>query len=291
MHTEIPPSNPVGHYENFPVASWLCPAQLRAPITAIYHFARTADDLADEGNASTETRLEQLHEYRDCLYQASRGSDMSKLPWAKIFVPLQFHLQQSKLPVEHLNDLLSAFVQDVHKTALSEGYANRRELLAYCRQSANPVGRLLLHLYQIYDENSLKQSDAICTSLQLINFWQDLSIDIPRKRWYLTEEDCSRHHVSPKMQQDAITSGQSNSQLTALLQDNIHWARNLMHEGLPLALRMPGRAGWELRLVVQGGLHILRKIENMQYQSFHKRPYIQKLDYLTLFMRALSMKK
>ncbi|MGE5330956.1 MAG: squalene/phytoene synthase family protein, partial [Nitrospirota bacterium] len=172
----LPPAQPqaITHYENFPVASWLCPPHLRAPIAAIYAFARTADDLADEGNASPAERLSDLAAYRLDLQAIATGGVPSDR-WTHVFAPLAAMLRQHALPVPLLADLLSAFVQDVEKTRNSAGYATRAELLDYCRRSANPVGRLLLHLYGVHSAQALRESDAICTALQLINFWQDLS--------------------------------------------------------------------------------------------------------------------
>ena len=167
--TDIAPTQ--RHYENFPVASWLCPAHLRAPIAAIYWFARTADDLADEGNADAATRLAQLAAYRAALDQAAGpGAAVAAQAWPQVFGPLAQAVAQHALPLAPLHDLLSAFEQDVQRTASGALYADRAELLDYCRRSANPVGRLLLHLYGVHDATALAQSDAICTALQLINF-------------------------------------------------------------------------------------------------------------------------
>lgn len=169
---------PVTHYENFPVASVLCPPHLRQPIAAIYGFARTADDIADEGDAPAADRLADLAAFHADLMAIAQGQPPSPR-WASVFLPLQAVLRSHQLPVPLLADLLSAFAQDVEKTRDAEGYADRAELLDYCRRSANPVGRLLLHLYGVHGDEALRESDAICTALQLINFWQDLSVDIP----------------------------------------------------------------------------------------------------------------
>lgn len=176
---------PVTHYENFPVASLLCPPHLRAPIAALYAFARTADDIADEGDATPAQRLHDLVAYRAELAAVAAGAAPG-MRWATVFGPLQGVLRQHGLPAAPLDDLLSAFVQDVEKTRDGATYADRTALLDYCRRSANPVGRLLLHLYGVADAEALAQSDAICSALQLIRFWQDLSVDIPRGRHYLT---------------------------------------------------------------------------------------------------------
>ncbi|WP_347611744.1 squalene synthase HpnC, partial [Comamonas thiooxydans] len=189
----------ITHYENFPVASWLCPPRLRAPIAAIYHFARTADDLADEGQHGTEQRLAQLQQYAADLQQlgsAGEAAMLMRTAWPHIFGPLAVQVQAHGLPKPLLSDLLSAFEQDVRMTAAQDRYSDMAQLLDYCRRSANPVGRLLLHLYGVANAKALIQSDAICTALQLINFWQDLSQDLPRQRHYLPDADLARHGIA-----------------------------------------------------------------------------------------------
>lgn len=275
---------PVTHYENFPVASLLCPPHLRQPIAAIYGFARTADDIADEGDASPTERLAELEAYRDELLAVAAGQAPGAR-WATVFGPLQHAIQQHALPVPLLADLLSAFVQDVQKTAAAQSYTDRAELLDYCRRSANPVGRLLLHLYGVHDAQALAQSDQICSALQLINFWQDLSVDIPRGRHYLSDADCARHGVT-RAQLATLRSTPATRQLIA---DNARWARESMLQGLPLVHRLPGRAGWELRLVVQGGLRILDKVDALQGDSLHTRPRLGKADWLLMLGRCLRM--
>lgn len=287
MKASSPPSAQaahITHYENFPVASWLCPAALRPPIAAIYAFARTADDMADEGDASPAQRLEQLQDYRLQLHAIAKGQPPQPR-WATIFTPLQYQLQQWQLPVHLLDDLLSAFVQDVAKTRDQTSYADRAELLDYCRRSANPVGRLLLHLYGVHDDQALAQSDAICTALQLINFWQDLSEDIPRGRHYLTDADCARFNVS-RTQLNAL---QLTPDIQRLIASNTAWARTLMQQGAPLVHRLPGRIGWELRLVVQGGLRILDKVQAQQGHNLHTRLTLHKTDVARMLWRALWM--
>ncbi len=272
------------HYENFPVASWLCPPRLRPPIAAIYAFARTADDLADEGDATPARRLADLAAYRQDLHACAQGLAVGTR-WSSVFLPLQQAIHAHQLPVPLLDDLLSAFVQDVEKTANGAGYADRTELLDYCRRSANPVGRLLLHLYGIADPLALQRSDAICTALQLINFWQDLSQDLPRGRFYLTEADCARFGVT---RQD-LRAGQVTPSIQHLIADSTDWANATMQQGLPLVHQLPGRIGWELRLVVQGGLRILRKVQAQQGGNLHTRLKLTKRDLPTLLWQAIRM--
>ena len=287
MKASSPPpvqAAPVTHYENFPVASWLCPAALRPPIAAIYAFARTADDMADEGDASPAQRLSELHAYRQELHAIAQGH-APQPRWAAIFTPLQYQLQHWQLPVHLLDDLLSAFMQDVAKTRDQATYADRAELLDYCRRSANPVGRLLLHLYGVHDNEALAQSDAICSALQLINFWQDLSEDIPRGRHYITDADCTQFHVS----RSQLNAQRLTPDIQNLIASNTAWARAMMEQGTPLVHRLPGRIGWELRLVVQGGLRILDKVQAQQGHNLHTRLTLHKADVARMLWRALWM--
>jgi squalene synthase HpnC len=267
----------VDHYENFPVASLLCPPALREPVRAIYAFARTADDLADEGDAAPAARLRELASFRRAL-AATIGGAPPPGPWTGVFEALDKALREHTLPPELLHDLLDAFEQDVHNPA----YADRDALLDYCRRSANPIGRMLLHLHGIDDATSLRQADAVCTSLQLINFWQDLSIDLPRGRNYLPHADAARHGVDvsePRALRDTPA-------LRALVRDLVRWAAQLMAEGAPLPMRVPGRAGWELRLVVHGGWRILERIARMDCASIRHRPQLRAVDLPLLLWRS-----
>lgn len=280
--TPVPPA----HYENFPVASWLCPPRLRPPIAAIYWFARTADDLADEGDTDAPTRLADLAAYRaDLARAADPAGGPASTRWPHVFGPLQQALRDFKLPVDLLTDLLSAFEQDVHKTRDGAGYTSRAELLDYCRRSANPVGRLLLHLYGVTNTHALAQSDAICTALQLINFWQDPSRDIPRGRYYFPAEDCARLGV----QQADLLALRATPETTKLIAECADWAGATMQKGAQLVHTVPGRAGWELRLVVQGGLRILDKVRALQGASLHTRPTLGRLDVCRMLVRTLWM--
>ncbi len=284
---------PPAHYENFPVASWLCPPRLRPPIAAIYHFARTADDIADEGEASPGERLAELQAYRAELAAAARGAPLAGSRWPQVFGPLACAMAQFALPEALLADLLSAFMQDIVKTRDGEAYADRDELLDYCRRSANPVGRLLLHLYGVTDAQALAHSDAICSALQLINFWQDPSVDLPRGRFYLPLADCAAHGLARDDFKafSPLAATPPPQAATGLMATEAAWARQLMNEGAPLVHRLPGRAGWELRLVVQGGLRILDKIEAQGFDTFSRRPTIGKSDAPLLAWRALRMRR
>jgi squalene synthase HpnC len=272
------------HYENFPVASWLCPPKLRPAISAIYGFARTADDMADEGDASPSDRLIDLVGFRADLHAMTTESQRAGR-WPQVFNPLQRVLQEFQLPTALLEQLLDAFEQDVRFTASKRRYQTDLELQDYCTRSANPVGRLLLHLYGIQDESSLEQSDQICSALQLINFWQDLSVDVARARWYPSVQTMQRHGV-----QDAdLQNDKPSAPATKMVAAYASHARALMQQGSSLACRIPGRAGWELRLVVQGGLRILDKMAAMNHESWRTRPRLRIADLPLLLWRAWRM--
>lgn len=285
--TDTSPAAPlsvgVGHYENFPVASLLCPPSLRPAVMAIYHFARTADDIADEGDASPPERLDELADYRVALDQCLNGQAAPR--WPTVFGPLESAVQRHQLPGDLLHDLLSAFEQDVRHTANGHRYADSAELLAYCRLSANPVGRLLLHLYGIHDQVSLEHSDAVCSALQLINFWQDISVDLSRGRIYLPVDALQRHALT-LADFTGPTDASREASCQALVAELCGQARALMQQGSPLALHIPGRAGWELRLVVQGGLRILDKIGALHHRSWQTRPTLGKADAPLMLWRA-----
>lgn len=271
---------PIDHYENFPVASWLCPPAIRPAVAAIYRFARTADDIADEGNASRSERLDQLAEYAQALRDATVGKIQRR--WQGVFEPLAAAIVDHHLPLDPLTDLLSAFAQDTANPL----YADRAALLDYCNRSANPVGRLLLHLSGVTGRNAMRQSDAICTALQLINFWQDLSIDLPRGRIYVTAADAARFGLDAReLRAEADTESSRG-----LVHELAAWARETMLAGAPLAKHLPGRMGWELRLVVQGGLRVLELIEAHGCNALSYRPVIGKSDWPLLAWRAARMR-
>jgi len=284
MSVAAPYRPPSEHYENFPVASWLCPRHLRTPIAAIYWFARTADDLADEGNATAAQRLNALGQYRQDLMAVASGRPHSR-QWAPVFDALGPVLEHFQLPVPQLAALLDAFEQDVVYTAQGRRYQTDAELLAYCARSANPIGRLLLHLYGVDDPAALVRSDQICTALQLINFWQDVRTDIARARWYPSVEQMAAHGVhDADLQPDADSSA-----ATRMLAAYANAAAGMMHQGAPLALQLTGRAGWELRLVIQGGLRIVEKMRAMNHATWRSRPTLGKADFPVLAWRAWRM--
>jgi squalene synthase HpnC len=275
---------PVDHYENFPVASWLCPPALRPAVAAIYWFARTADDLADEGDAPAGQRLAELAAYRGDLNACFAGRAVSGR-WQHVFGPLARTISTHSLPRQPLADLLSAFEQDVRRTHDGVGYVDRADLLDYCHRSANPVGRLMLHLYGVDDAQALAESDRVCTALQLINLWQDLSVDLPRARYYLPASECRAHGLDPLQPATWPTHPAG----PALVQSLCAWTRELMQSGAAVAHRVPGRGGWELRAVVQGGLRLLDRIEAQGFDTFTRRPRLFAADVPVVLWRALRM--
>ena len=267
------------HQENFPVASWLCPPRLRPPILAIYRFARHADDIADEGDATPAARRAALAAMREQLLALPDRID----PAAAWAAPLAAAMREFALPRPLLLDLLAAFEQDIWKTA----YADRAELLDYCRLSANPVGRLLLHLAGCGEAEALAQSDAICTALQLINHWQDLSVDIRKPRLYLPQADLQRHGLSTA----EVLAGRHSAALAACVSELTDWALALMDQGRPLPRRIQGRLGWELRAVVEGGTQVAERIRAMDHATLLQRPRLRAWDAPLLLARCLFFRE
>lgn len=287
----MPLGGNVGHYENFPVASWLCPAHLRPAVAAIYHFARTADDIADEGTADAPARLADLAALGEHLDRALQGSETPS--WPGLWPPLVAAVQHHRLDPTLLHDLLSAFAQDVRHTAGGHTYADLPELLDYCRRSANPIGRLLLQLYRVSGDQALRQSDAVCSALQLINFWQDISRDLPNGRSYLPQDLLDRHGLSVDdfhhRRDDPTREARLDAPRRAMIQALCAHARELMLQGAPLVHRLPGRGGWELRAMVQGGLRVLDHIAAIDHRSWATRVTVGRRDLPLVAWRCLWM--
>ena len=267
----------VGHYENFPVASVLVPARYRGAVVAIYRFARAADDIADEGDAPPAARHRALAEFARALDAIERG----ETPAAAPFADLAAAVRQHRLPIALLRDLLSAFGQDVDVTR----YPTFPDVLDYCRRSANPVGRLLLAMYRVDDARALAQSDAVCTALQLANFWQDVAIDWRKDtRLYLPLEDLDRFGVSLAQ----IAAGVCDERFARLMGFETARTRALFDEGRPLVRRLPWRLGLELAAVVAGGRRVLERIDAVRGDVFTHRPVLGKRDWLLLALRMLA---
>jgi phytoene synthase len=272
----------VAHYENFPVASPLLPRGLREPIAVIYAFARTADDFADEGDLPAAERLRHLENYRAELRAIAAGRPTTD----PLFRRLREVIVRHSLPLSLFHDLLDAFLQDV----TCNRYASYAELLDYCRRSANPVGRLLLHLFGAATAENLRHSDAICTALQLINHWQDVGIDSqkgPQGRIYLPADEMARFRVSEADVLRRPGSASPSADFRALLRFQVERAGALMRQGAPLGDALPGRVGLEIRAIVAGGLRILEKIAAADYDVFNRRPVLRAHDWLLVGWRAL----
>jgi squalene synthase HpnC len=265
----------VAHYENFPVASLLVPKRLRPAIVAIYRFARAADDFADEGNLPSGDRLAALDRYERALDAIAAGATPGEPP----FPELAAAVAQHRLPLDPFRDLLSAFRQDVSTTR----YATADLLLDYCRRSANPIGRLMLRLYDAETPSNLAASDAICTALQLINFLQDTAADWRRGRLYLPAQDLARFGVT----EAEIAEGRCDADWRALIAFESARARTLLESGRPLTRALPWRLRLELSGVLAGGHRILDGIDATGGDVFRRRPELSRGDWAAVACNAL----
>lgn len=264
----------VDHYENFPVASILLPKRLRRAVEIIYHFARQADDFADEGDIPNAERLAKLDDFHAELKRIAAN----EAPQTPLFHDVAEIVAQHQLPLQLFHDLLDAFSQDVVK----KRYANFDEVLDYCRRSANPVGRLLLHLYEETTPQNLSYSDAICTSLQIINFWQDVRKDYAIGRIYLPQDEMARFGVT----EQHIAEERVDSAWGELMQFQTQRARAMMLQGAPLGSILTGRIGLEMRLIIAGGLRILDKLEGAQFDIYRRRPVLRPLDWVIMLGKS-----
>lgn len=265
------------HYENFPVASILLPKHLQQPISVIYAFARTADDFADEGDVSQATRLSQLNEYSQALFQISKNDYQGNNP---IFIALADVIQKHYLPIALFEKLLSAFKQDVVK----HRYANFDEVLDYCTRSADPVGRLLLHLNDNPTQEQLEQSDAVCTALQLINFYQDIVQDYTEQdRIYIPQDELAQ---SGLIESDLVNP--ATDKIAPLLRSLYKRTQHLMIKGAPLGASLQGRMGWEVRAMTLGGITTLHQLSMQSDQNLLTRPRLKKSTFIHIMFRSIS---
>jgi phytoene synthase len=277
------------HYENFPVASLLLPASMRPHIAAIYAFARAADDFADEDDRTPAERLALLSEWEARLGASvasgsgveARAQRLTPSPHADpVFLALGHTIRAHNLPVGLFEDLISAFRQDVG----TNRYATWAEVLDYCRRSANPVGRLVLRVAGHADDRLDRASDAVCTALQLTNFWQDLERDWQKGRLYVPRDVCDRfgareadldaHAISPSWR--------------AALSEVAGRTRRLYDEGRAVCDGPSGRLRYELRLTWLGGRRILDRLEQNGFDVFSARPTLGKSDVPTLLWNAVA---
>ena len=268
----------VDHYENFPVASILVPARLRHPITLIYRFARAADDFADEGNAPCEERLSALARFAEELRRIERG----ELPAGQLFRDLAPVIREHDLPLPLFHDLLSAFAQDVTQ----KRYADFSAVLDYSRRSANPVGRLLLALYRAATPRHLRWSDAICSSLQIINFLQDIAIDYEIGRIYMPQDELAQFGIAERQ----IAEHEADGAWQSFMRFQVARARDMLWSGAPLARSLAGRIGMEMRMIIAGGDRILTKILKVDGDVFRHRPVLRSHDWILMLARSLAMR-
>jgi len=266
---------PVNHYENFPVASLLLPSHWRRPVELIYRFARSADDFADEGDLPATQRLALLAAYHEELRRIER----KELPQQPLFSELAPQVRAHRLPLPLFHDLLSAFEQDVTK----KRYADFTEVMDYCRRSANPVGRLLLHLFGRSDAPSCAQSDCICSALQLINFLQDAASDYKRGRIYLPQDEMRRFGITEAQ----IANHDTGGRWQPFMQFQIERCRDMLRHGAPLGRALRGRVGFEIRMTIAGGARILDKLAAVNGDMFNHRPVLRPFDWLRMLGHAI----
>jgi len=261
------------HYENFPVGSVLIPKHLRPHVHAIYAFARTADDFADEPGLTTQERLSQLQCWEENLLTCQQN------PKGPIFTALSHTLTTQEIPIQLCQDLLTAFRMDVNHNR----HSSLEELHHYCKYSANPVGRLILHLFGYRTKWAADHADAICSALQLANFWQDVGVDYSRDRIYLPTEEMSKFGVT----ETDLMHKRLSPQFRDLLRYLIQHTEDLFHQGFPLLTHVTGRLRYELRITWLGGMSILKKITQNDHDVFQKRPTVNKSDIPRFMCQAL----
>jgi squalene synthase HpnC len=265
------------HYENFPVVSLLVPRELRKHLAIIYWFARTADDLADEGNCDEAERLKNISEFENRLQDLLNGKYSSDMEFA-----LKNTIETKNLSVEHFFNLLSAFKQDVTK----KRYSNFYQVLDYCSNSANPVGRLILELVNVKDENAFYYSDKICTALQITNFVQDTSLDYDKGRIYYPQDEMQKFGVSEKV----FELKENNLNFNNLVEFSIVRTQQMFNEGKKLLPYLNGRIKFEIAATICGGELILKKIKELDYDVLNFRPMLRKPDYFKLFIKSIFLR-
>lgn len=266
---------PVKHYENFPVASFALPYKLREPVQLIYEFARNADDFADEGEILPAQRLAWLDEYRRELAKLAQ----KQTPATRLFTDLQAVIEHHHLPLGYFGDLLNAFSQDVTQ----HRYQNFDEVLAYCRLSANPIGRLLLHLFGEASDENVHYSDAICTSLQVINFLQDVAIDYKKNRIYLPQNEMTLFGIG----EEHLSQGRVDAAWQDFYAFQLNRIERLLVSGTPLEKNLHGRIRLEIRLIIAAAHLMIKKLRANNGAVFQRRPLLTPLDWPRLLFHAL----
>jgi len=264
------------HYENFPTASRLIRSDLRPAVAAIYAFARTADDIADEGHDKADKRLKQLDAWETLLERCVKTEVNHP-----VFLALGDAIRRHELPVSCLHDLLTAFRMDVSIHA----YASLDELLFYCRHSANPVGRLMLALHGAQAPAALTASDSLCTALQLTNFWQDLSRDIPNGRCYLPDEWLAESNLCSRDLLQETLPEEMSARLQPVLGHAMEFTTGLMYQGRLLLGHLPFRLRLQIAASMRGGQSILRKLDKID--ALHVRPKLAAVAWFGIMPGAL----
>lgn len=262
------------HYENFPVISLAIPKSVRKHVAVIYQFARQADDIADEGNLPPEQRIELLDQYTNELKKCLEGKNENTFWFA-----LYNTIAEKKLSPGYFYDLLSAFSQDIRLNR----YKDFDQLLNYCRRSANPVGRLMLQLFDVRDESIYQYSDAICTALQLANFYQDISIDFLKNRIYIPLDELEKFGVDEKV----FEKKQINTNFQKLMRFQVSRTRDLFKQGKNLLEYLPKSFLIQMKMTILGGEKILDKIEAIDFDVLNIRPKLNRIDYLTILLKGV----
>lgn len=263
------------HYENFPVGSWLIPKRYRKPIHLLYAFARTADDIADEGTMTPTDRIAKIDRWQECLENGLNGNSNDKF-----FTELASAIQAHTLSPDLLRDLLVAFRRD----STNPSYNSFEDLLGYCQYSANPIGRLLLQIFQCSNQQTVELSDTICTALQLTNFWQDISVDTRRNRFYIPLSDMRDFGL----EREKLVSEENKEAFCALMKREILRTRELFQQGEPLLDLVAKELRFELALIWHGGMRILEKIELQNFDTRTVRPSLNAFDKARIFLRAVN---
>ncbi len=262
------------HYENFPVVSFFLSAELIPHVAMVYKFARTADDIADEGSLPKAERLKRLEEFRNNFRLAIKG-EYANVFWEGIVNTIR----KLNLSEDYFFDLLEAFEQDINKTR----YATMDELLSYCNKSANPIGRILLEMFNIRDEDSRRQSDFICTALQLTNMWQDISVDLLKGRIYLPKETITKFNVS----EEEIIKRKHSEEFGKMMESLVKYTESLFYRGKGLLNKLPFKFKIQITATIYGGLKILKKIDKINFKLLNYKVKLNKIDYLLIFIKSL----
>ncbi|MEG8947566.1 squalene synthase HpnC [Rosettibacter firmus] len=262
------------HYENFPVVSFFLPKKLKKHIAIIYQFARQADDIADENNYPVDFRLMLLENYKNDLKNSLNGNFKNNF-----WMALNNTINKMNLSPKHFYDLLSAFEQDITVNR----YKTFDDVLNYCERSANPVGRLILELFNIRNSEVVEYSDAICTALQLTNFYQDISIDYKKNRIYLSLDDLKKYDID----ENTFELKKNSANFKQLLKCNIERTKEFFNKGENILKFLPGNLKFQIKLTILGGKKILDKIEEIDYNTLNIRPVLSKKDIIKLFYKAL----